>query len=260
MAYENIILEKADGIAVITINRPKVLNALNTQTMEEIDAALDDIKADGSIKGFIVTGDGEKSFVAGADIGVLVEQTPVGGKDYSLWGQGILTKLERLGKPSVAAINGFALGGGCELALACTVRFASENALIGLPEVSLGIIPGYGGTQRLARLIGQGRALELIISAGKVDAKEAERIGLVNKVFPQAELLDEAKKYLGKVFRNGPIAVRYAMEAVHEGLDMPFDEGSFLEATLFGLICASEDTKEGLSAFLEKRKPVFKGR
>ena len=257
---DNIKTENRDGILVVTIDRPKVLNALNAQTMEEIDSVFKSARKDDAVKAVIVTGSGEKAFVAGADITELAQKTPITGKETSERGQEILSGIERFPKPVIAAINGFALGGGCELALACHIRIASDRAQIGLPEVTLGIIPGYGGTQRMARLLGKGKALELICTGDRIGAEEAERIGLVNKVVPADQLMSEAETMARKIMTRGPLAIRAAIEAVMSGSEMPFEEGQFLEATLFGLLCASEDTKEGMAAFIEKRKADFKGR
>jgi len=260
VSYANILYTVQDGIARLTINRPDKLNALNRATVGEIGAAIDAFENDPSARALIVTGAGEKAFVAGADIAELAEQTPQGGKDYSIYGQGILSRLESSGKPTIAAINGYALGGGLELALSCHMRVASESAVLGLPEVTLAIIPGFGGTQRLPRLVGRGKALEMILSGDKIDAREAHRIGLVNRVVPPAEVLPEAEKLARSILARGPVAVRFAIEAVGRGLEMPLPEGLYLEASLFGLITTSEDMKEGTRAFVEKRKPVFKGR
>jgi enoyl-CoA hydratase len=260
MAYENIKTEIRDGILFLTIDRPKVLNALNAQTVEEIGEAFWQARRDDNVKAVIVTGSGEKAFVAGADINELAQKTPMSGKDTSERGQQIFLAIERFPKPVIAAINGFALGGGCELALACHMRVASEKAQLGLPEVTLGIIPGYGGTQRMARLLGKAKALELICTGDRVGAVEAERIGLVNKVVPPDQLMSTAEELARKIMTRGPLAVRAAIEAVMSGSEMPFEEGQFLEATLFGLLCASEDTKEGMKAFLEKRPADFKGK
>jgi len=257
---ENIKTENRDGLLIVTIDRPKTLNALNAQTVEEIFHAFLDAKEDDGVKAVIVTGGGEKAFVAGADINELAKKTPITGKDTSERGQFIFSFIERFPKPVIAAINGFALGGGCELALACHIRIASEKAQIGLPEVTLGIIPGYGGTQRMARLLGKGKALELICTGDRIGAAEAEKIGLVNKVVPADQLISAAEEMARKIMSRGPLAIRAAIEAVTRGSEMPFEEGQFLEATLFGLLCASEDTKEGMNAFLEKRPANFKGR
>jgi enoyl-CoA hydratase len=260
MAYENILFEKKENIAFITFNRPKVLNALNRKTVEELRDALLDARDDSSVRVLILTGAGEKSFVAGADIGELAQRTPVDGKDFSLFGQGVFHLLETLGKPSICAINGFALGGGCEIALCCSIRLASKTAKLGQPEVKLGIIPGYGGTQRLARLCGKGVAHELCLSGEMITAEEAQRIGLVNHVYDPAELLPAAEAFAKRIIANAPLAVKYTMEAIERGFEMPQEEGLFLEATLFGLACATEDMREGTKAFLEKRKADFNGR
>jgi enoyl-CoA hydratase len=260
MAYENILFEKKENIAYITFNRPKVLNALNRKTVEELRDALLDARDDSSVRVLILTGAGEKSFVAGADIGELAQRTPVDGKDFSLFGQSVFHLLETLGKPSICAINGFALGGGCELALSCSIRLASKTAKLGQPEVKLGIIPGYGGTQRLARLCGKGVAHELCLGGEMISAEEAQRIGLVNHIYEPAELLPAAEALAKKIIANAPLAVKYSMEAIERGVEMPQEEGLFLEATLFGLACATEDMREGTKAFLEKRKADFKGR
>jgi len=260
MAYENLLFEIKDPIAYITFNRPKVLNALNRETVEELGDALDRARDDSSVRVLILTGAGEKSFVAGADINQLAQRTPIDGKEFSLFGQEIFHRLETMGKPSIAAINGFALGGGCELALSCTMRIASKNARLGQPEVKLGIIPGYGGSQRLARLCGKGIAHELILSGEMISAEEALRIGLVNHVVEQAELIPTAESIAKKIAANAPLAVKFAMEAVERGMEMPEQEGLFLEATLFGLCCATEDMREGTRAFVEKRPAQFKGK
>jgi enoyl-CoA hydratase len=260
MAYENLLFETKDQIAHITFNRPKVLNALNRKTVEELGDALNHAREDSSVRALILTGAGEKSFVAGADINELAQRTPVDGKDFSLFGQEVFRRLETMGKPSIAAINGFALGGGCELALSCTMRIASKNARLGQPEVKLGIIPGYGGSQRLARLCGKGIAHELILSGEMISADEALRIGLVNRVVEQTELIPTAESIAKKIVANAPLAVKFAMEAVEHGMEMPQEDGLFLEATLFGLCCATEDMREGTRAFIEKRPAQFKGK
>jgi len=257
---DNVKIEVRDGILILRIDRPKVLNALNAQTVEEIYRVFATARDDAKIKAVIVTGGGEKAFVAGADITELAQKTPITGKDTSQRGQFIFSFIERFPKPVIAAINGFALGGGCELALACHIRIASDKAQIGLPEVSLGIIPGYGGTQRMARLLGKGKALELICTGDRIGADEALRIGLVNKVVPGDQLLIAAEEMARKIMTRGPLAVRAAIEAVMSGSEMPFEEGQFLEAALFGLLCASEDTKEGMQAFIEKRTANFQGK
>jgi enoyl-CoA hydratase len=260
MTYRNLLYESAGGIARLTVNRPDKLNALDRATVQEIDAALTAFAGDDSIGALIVTGAGAKAFVAGADIGELAAQTPQGGRDYSLYGQGVLRRLESSGKPTIAAVNGYALGGGLELALACHVRIASETASLGLPEVSLGIIPGFGGTQRLPRVVGRGKALEMILAGEKINAAEALRIGLVDRVVKADDLLKEAEVLARTILSRGPVAVRCAIEAVDRGLEMSLAEGSFLEAALFGLLTTTEDMKEGMRAFIEKRKPAFRGR
>ncbi len=260
MSYENILLEKKNSIAYVTVNRPKVLNALNGATIEELRSAFHELKQDGSIRVVILTGAGEKAFVAGADIGELAQQDPVSGREMALRGQNVLNLIENLGKPVIACVNGFALGGGCELALACTLRLASDNAKFGQPEVKLGIIPGYGGTQRLARLVGKGLAMQMVLAGEMVTAQEAYRIGLVNEVTAPAELIPRAEALAGKIIANAPLAVQYAMEAVNKGMEMTLAEGMFLEASLFAVCCATEDKKEGTSAFLEKRVAAFKGK
>ncbi len=260
MAYQTLLFEIRDGIAFVTINRPDKLNALNDQVVAELGQAADRITSDDSIRGVILTGAGPKAFVAGADIADLAKQGPFDGKARALRGQGVLRRLETCGKPVVAAVNGFALGGGCELALACHIRIASDTAKFGQPEVKLGIAPGYGGTQRLPRLVGKGRALQLILTGEMIDAAEAYRIGLVNKVVPAADLAAESERLVRGILAMGPLAVRLALEAVERGLDMSLDEGLLLEANHFGLLAATADMKEGLTAFLEKRAPKFAGR
>src|SRR5207248_7815971 len=260
MLYENIQLETRNKIAYLTINRPKVLNALNMQTMEELRQAFTQVKGDKDARVVILTGAGEKSFVAGADINELQKNNPVEAKAYTHRGQAVLDLIENLGKPVIACINGFALGGGCELALACTMRLASENAKLGQPEVKLGIIPGYGGTQRLPRLVGKGVAAQLLLTGDMISAQEAHRIGLVNEVVPAAELLPRAEAIAQAIIKNAPLAIQYCLEAVNHGMEMTQQEGLFLEATLFSVCCATEDKKEGTTAFLEKRAANFQGR
>jgi enoyl-CoA hydratase len=260
MNFENILFEKKNSIAYITINRPKVLNALNMATMEELRAAFHDIKSDTGIRVVIMTGSGEKAFIAGADIGELSQHDPVTAKAYTHRGQSVLNLIENLGKPVIACINGFALGGGCEIAMACTMRLASENAKLGQPEVKLGLIPGYGGTQRLPRLVGKGVAMQLVLTGDLISAQEGHRIGLINEVVAAAELIPRAEAIAQKVIANGPLAVQYSIEAINKGMEMTVSEGLFLEATLFGVICATEDKKEGTTAFLEKRQARFKGK
>src|ERR1700746_651799 len=260
MAFQNLLYEVRDAIAFITFNRPKVLNALNRKTIEELRDALVAARDDATVRVLILTGAGEKAFVACADISELAQQTPVNGKEFSIYGQSVAHLLETMGKPSICAINGFALGGGCELALCCTIRIASKTAKLGQPEVKLGIIPGYGGTQRLARLCGKGVADELCLTGEMITAEQAQRIGLVNHIYEPAELLPAAEAMAKKIIANAPLAVKYTMEAIERGVEMPQEEGLFVEATLFGLSCATEDMREGTKAFLEKRKAEFKGR
>ena len=258
--FENLLYEKKGAIAYVTVNRPKVLNALNAATIEELRVAFTAIGADEEVRVAILTGAGEKAFVAGADIGEVGAQAPVQGKQYSQRGQQVFALIENLGKPVIACVNGFALGGGCELAMACTMRLASENAKFGQPEVKLGIIPGFAGTQRLPRLVGKGPAMQLLVTGELIGAEEAKRIGLVNDVVPQAELMARAEAIAHHIIANAPLAVRYCMEAVNHGLEMTLAEGMLLEATLFGVCCATEDKSEGTRAFLEKRPAQFKGK
>jgi enoyl-CoA hydratase len=260
MAYENLLYEKRDRIGFITFNRPKVLNALNRKTMDELNHVLLAAGDDEDVRVLLLTGAGEKSFIAGADIGELAVQTPVSGKEIAAFGQSVFHRLETLGKPSIAAINGFALGGGCELALACTIRLASKTAKLGQPEVKLGIITGYGGSQRLVRLCGKGVAQELCLTGEMISAEEALRIGLVNHVHEPAELLPAAEAMAKKIIANPPLAVRYTMEVIQRGAEMPLAEGQYLETTLFGLCAATEDMREGTRAFLEKRPGQFRGK
>ena len=260
MTFENILVEKKNLIAYVTVNRPKVLNALNMATMEELRAAFSDIKSDAAVRVAILTGSGEKAFIAGADIGELSKHDAISGKEYTHRGQSVLDLIENLGKPVIACLNGFALGGGCEIAMACTMRLASENAKLGQPEVKLGIIPGYGGSQRLPRLVGKGLAMQLVLTGEAISAQEAHRIGLVNEVTAAAELIPRAEAIAHKIIANAPLAVQYAMEAVNHGMEMTQAEGLYLEATLFGVCCATEDKTEGTTAFLQKRAAVFKGK
>jgi len=259
MTYENLIVDIKDRVARVTVNRPKVLNALNEQTVREIHAAFLSLRGNADVGVVILTGAGEKAFVAGADINELAVMTPLQGEASSKLGQAALREIELLGKPVIAAINGFALGGGCELALACHMRFASESARLGLPEVGLGIIPGYGGTQRLPRIVGLGLALELITTARMIDAQEALRIGLVNRVLPAPDLLPHCEKVAGEILNRGALAVRYAMDAAIRGMETDLTQGLEREAGHFGLLAATNDMHEGLKAFLEKRKPTFTG-
>ena len=254
-------IETADRIRTLTVNRPEKLNALNSEVLAELDSAITEAANDGSLRCVILTGEGEKAFIAGADIGELAKLGPVAGRDHARKGQAVLDRIERLPVPSIAAINGYAYGGGLELAMACTLRVASDNARMGLPETSLGIIPGYGGTQRLARLVGRAKALELVLTSEKgLTAADAHRIGLVNQVVPAGGAHAAAVAMAKKIAANGPVAVRYAMEAIRTGLDMTLSEGQLLEATLFGLCASTEDMKEGMTAFLEKRPARFTGR
>ena len=258
--FENLLVAIDGAVASITINRPKVLNALNAQTLEDLRRAILALKHDPAVRSVIVTGAGEKAFVAGADIGELAQQTPPGGRDRALRGQHVFDLIENLGKPVIAAINGYALGGGCELAMACTIRIAADAAKLGQPEVNLGLIPGYAGTQRLARLVGAGRALELLLTGDQITAHEAHRIGLVNRVVPAADLLREARTLAQLLAAKAPLAVRFIIDAVNKGLQMPLAEAQVFEATLFGLVSSTDDMREGTRAFLEKRQPEFKGR
>jgi enoyl-CoA hydratase len=260
MAYENLLYDVKDQIARITFNRPNVLNALNPKTIDEFGDCLNAARRDDSVRVLILTGAGEKAFVAGADINDLAKHTAVDGKEHSVHSQEILHRLETMGKPSIAAINGFALGGGCEVALGCTIRIASRNAKIGQPEVKLGIIPGFGGSQRLPRLCGKGMAHELILTGEMITAEEALRIGLVNRVVELADLIPTAESIAKKIAANAPLAVKYAMEAIEHGMEMTQEEGLFLESALFGLCCATEDMHEGTRAFIEKRPAKFLGR
>ncbi len=260
MSYENILLEREGAVAVITVNRPKALNALNADTLKELDRAFDELGADKSLSAVIITGAGEKAFVAGADIAFMKDLNPVEARNFALLGQAVLNKIENLPQPVIAAVNGFALGGGCELAMACDIRLASENARFGQPEVNLGVPPGFAGTQRLPRLVGKGRAKELLYTGDMISADEAYRIGLVNKVYPAAELLPAAKALAEKIGSKGPVAIRLTKSAVNQGLEMDAARGMAYEAEVFGLSFATEDQKEGMGAFLEKRKAEFKGK
>ena len=260
MAFDHLLLDRDGAVALVTINRPKVLNALNQPTMDELGRAFLELKQDETVRAIILTGAGEKAFVAGADINELAVQTPTGGREHALKGQQVFEAIERLGKPVIAAINGYALGGGCELAMACTLRIAADTAKLGQPEITLGILPGYAGTQRLSRLVGKGKAMELILTGVPIGAEEAMRIGLVNRVVAAADLMTEARTLAQQLARNAPIAMAYIMSAINEGLEMPFAEACAFEATLFGLVASTDDMREGTSAFLEKRKAEFKGR
>lgn len=259
MSFENLLIERGDAVAVVTINRPKVLNALDARTLVELRRAILELKQDAAVRAVILTGAGEKAFVAGADINELAAQGSTGAREYALHGQHVFDLVERMGKPVIAAINGYALGGGCELAMACTIRIAAETAKIGQPEINLGLMPGYGGTQRLPRLIGAGRALEMILTGDPIPAHEAHRIGLVNRVVPADALMTEAHALASTMAAKAPLAVRYIVDAVNQGLQMSLGQAQRFEATLFGLVAATEDMREGTRAFLEKRKPAFKG-
>jgi enoyl-CoA hydratase len=260
MNYSTLLYSVEDGIATVTINRPDKLNAVNAAAKSELRDLFTSLRTDRSISVVIITGAGEKAFVAGTDIKELTELNGVSGKEFSAKGQEVFDLIEDLGKPVIAAVNGYALGGGCELALACHIRIASEKARFGQPEVTLGIIPGYGGTQRLARLIGRGRAMEMILTGAQMDAAEALRVGLVNKVVPLAELMPRARAMAGVIASFGQVAIRMALKAVNATQDVPLGAGQKLEASLFGACCDSEDFHEGTKAFLEKRKPDFKSR
>lgn len=259
MTFENIQTDVRDNIAFLRLNRPKVLNALNTDTLRELEAALAEIRGEASIRVAILTGMGDKAFAAGADIHELSQVNAVEGRDLALRGQTVFRTIETCGKPVIAAINGFALGGGCELALACHLRIASENAKFGQPEVKLGLLPGYGGTQRLARLVGKGAALQMILTGEMVSATDALRIGLVNEVVAPDQLLARAEAIARAIAGMAPLAVRYSLEAVDRGYDLPLEEALFLEASLFGLACGTADKAEGTAAFLAKRPAVWKG-
>src|SRR5262247_810351 len=260
LKLENVLYEKKNSIAYVTVNRPKVLNALNNATWHDLRGAFEDARDDTTVRGVILTGAGDKAFIAGADISELATVTAVKAEESSSYGQDVLNLVENLGKPVIAAINGFALGGGCETAMACTIRLATEHSKFGQPEVKLGVLPGGGGTQRLPRLVGKGRALQLILSGAMISAQEAWRIGLVNEVVPAADLIPRAEAILKEIAANAPIAVKYALEATNKGLDTSQSEGLALEASYFGLCAGTEDKKEGTSAFLEKRAPQFHGR
>jgi enoyl-CoA hydratase/carnithine racemase len=257
---ENVLYEKKGAIATVTVNRPKVLNTLNTPTWADLRTAFEDARDDESVRGVVLTGAGDKAFIAGADIGELAHATALEAEESSRFGQQVLDLIENLGKPVIAAVNGFALGGGCETAMACTIRIAADTARFGQPEVKLGLLPGGGGTQRLPRLVGKGRALQLILSGGMIGAQEAYRIGLVNEIVPAANLIARAEEILKQIAANAPVAVRLSLEAVNKGMDTSQSEGFALEASYFGLCAATDDKREGTSAFLEKRAPQFHGR
>jgi enoyl-CoA hydratase len=260
MSFEHLLIERDGAVAVVTVNRPKVLNALSSQTLDELRRAILELQHDEAVRAVVITGAGEKSFVAGADINELAVMTPAGGREHALRGQHVFDLVAHMGKPVIAAINGFALGGGCELAMACTIRIAADTAKLGQPEINLGLIPGYAGTQRLARIVGTGRALELLLSGDAVTAQEAHRIGLVNRVVPAAELMAAARTLAAALAAKAPIAIRYILDAVHQGVEMPLAQAQVFEATLFGLVSSTDDMHEGTRAFLEKRKADFTGR
>jgi enoyl-CoA hydratase/carnithine racemase len=260
LTLENVLYEKKAGIAYVTLNRPKVLNALNQGAWDNLRTAFEDAQADAAVRGVILTGAGNKAFIAGEDINDLARATAIEAEKSTRSGQGVLDLIENLGKPVIAAVNGFALGGGCETAMACTIRIASENAKFGQPEVKLGVTPGAGGTQRMPRLIGRGRALQLILSGEMIDAHEAYRIGLVNEVVPAADLIPRCEAILKQIIANAPVAVRFSLEAVNKGMETSQAAGLLLEASLFAICAATEDKKEGTAAFLAKRAPQFQGR
>jgi enoyl-CoA hydratase len=260
LSLETVLYEKKGGVAYVTLNRPKVLNALNRRALADLRAAFEDARDDAEVHGAIITGSGDKAFIAGADINEVATDTPVQAEQKTRHGQAVMDLIENLGKPVVAAVNGFALGGGCETALACTIRIASENAKFGLPEVKLGIIPGYGGTQRLPRLVGKGHALRMILSGNMITAQEAYRIGLINEVVPAPELIGRAEAILKEMSGNAPLSVKYALQAVNKGLETSLSEGLLIESSLVAICTSTEDKKEGTSAFLEKRAANFKGR
>jgi enoyl-CoA hydratase/carnithine racemase len=260
LKFETVLYEKKGSIACVTLNRPNVMNALNKATINELRAAFEDARDDSGVRGVILTGAGEKAFAAGADIAEISNNTAVEAEEATRRGQGLTELIENLGKPVIAAVNGFALGGGCELAMACSIRIAADSAKFGQPEVKLGVIPGYGGTQRMPRLVGRGRALKLILSGDIIDAAEAYRIGLVDEVVPGASLIERAETTLKKIIANAPLSVKYALEAVNKGLETSVAEGLIIEASLFAVCASTDDKKEGTSAFLEKRAPKFQGK
>jgi enoyl-CoA hydratase len=260
MPFDNLLVEREAGVAILTIQRPQRLNALDARTLDELRQAVLDLQQDDAIRCIILTGAGEKAFVAGADINELSRDAPEAARRRAIDGQLVFDLIERLGKPVIAAINGFALGGGCELAMACTIRIASDTATFGQPEINLGLIPGFAGTQRLARLVGKAKAMEMVLTGAPITAHDALAIGLVNRLVPASELLREARALATALSAKPAVALRYAMEAINQGLEMPFAEGCQLEAALFGLAAATDDMREGTRAFMEKRKPEFKGR
>jgi enoyl-CoA hydratase len=260
VTFETILYAKKEHVAYVTLNRPKVLNALNHTALTELNAAFEDASVDDDVRGVILTGAGEKAFIAGADITDVARIGAVEAEAFTRAGQAVLNVIENLGKPVIAAVNGYALGGGCETAMACTIRLAAADAMFGQPEVKLGVIPGYGGTQRLPRLVGRGRALQLILSGAMISAQEAYRIGLVNEIVPRSELIPRAEAILAQITANAPLAIKFSLEAVNKGLETSLAEGLFLESSLFAICAATEDKKEGTAAFVERRAPQFKGR
>jgi enoyl-CoA hydratase/carnithine racemase len=258
--FENIVYQKKGPIAYVTLNRPRVMNALNKATINELRSAFEDARDDSAVRGVILTGSGEKAFAAGADIAEIANNTAVEAEEATRRGQALTDIIENLGKPVIAAVNGFALGGGCELAMACTIRIAAETAKFGQPEVKLGVMPGYGGTQRMPRLVGRGRALKLILSGDIIDAAESYRIGLVDELVLAAQVTERAEAVLNKIITNAPLSVKYALEAVNKGLETSVAEGLLIEASLFAVCASTDDKKEGTSAFLEKRAPKFQGK
>jgi enoyl-CoA hydratase/carnithine racemase len=260
LKLENILYGKKGPIAYVTLNRPKVLNALNQATIAELKAVFEDARDDSTVRGVILTGAGDKAFAAGADVNEVVNDSAVQAEEHTRFGQAVTLLIENLGKPVIAAVNGFALGGGCELAMACTIRIAAESAKFGQPEVKLGIMPGYGGSQRLPRLVGKGRALQIILSGETINAQEAYRIGLVNELIPNIYLIERAEAILNQINANAPFGVKYSIDAVNKGLETSLEEGLRLEASLFAICSATEDKKEGTTAFLEKRRPKFQER
>ena len=260
MGYENLLYAREDRVAVVTINRPEKYNALNRQTITDLERVIDEIEQDPQVRAAILTGAGEKAFVAGADINELATLTPLDARSHALRGQRLFSRIENLPKPVIAAINGFALGGGLELAMACTLRIASETAKLGQPEIKLGIIPGYGGTQRLPRVVGKGQALAMLLTGEPITAQDAHRIGLVQQVTPPAELLAAARQWAARILANAPVAVSLCIDTVNRGLEMPLEDAMAYEATQFALTCSTEDMREGTRAFLEKRKAEFHGR
>jgi enoyl-CoA hydratase len=257
--FENLLLTREGAVALVTINRPQVLNALTIQTLDELRRAILELKADADVRAVIITGAGDKAFVAGADINELAVQRPTEGKAHAARGQHVFDLIENMGKPVIAAINGFALGGGCELAMACTLRIAAETARLGQPEINLGLLPGFAGTQRLTRLVGKGIALDVLLTGRHVAADEALRIGLVNRVVPATSLMTEARALATELASKAPIAMQFIIEAVNRGLEVSFNQAQAFEATLFGLVASTSDMREGTRAFLEKRKATFKG-